>query len=364
MKEKHPEPSQSYPQAFLLSTHLPTLTDLDITSAHIATAANRIKGSAGPGGSTATHWQAFLLHNGTHSAKLRDTVAVLARCLSNTIVDWKDIRALMSSCLIALDKSPGVCPIAIGEILRRIICRSIVMVTRTDIADLCGVNQLCSGVKGGIEGAFHAMKELFETNRASGWGLLLVDANNAFNSLNRVAAICIQWPRCARFVFNAYRGYAPLVVQKKPNAEFIFIPINSNMQSKLASEVDEAMASGMHDHSNSWHLATLAACFLDSAANAPTATLASLRVTGVRNDVTVTAAGFQGHLQGGSSAYAISHFDLHWEMGMSTEINKDVPQMVVPSNNISTMSAGGSMMTKWIKGNTRAKGAQRTACGI
>ena len=86
------------------------------------------------------------------------------------------------------------------------------MVMRTDIADLCGVDQLCSGVKGGIEGAFHAMKEHFEANRASGWGLLLVDA---FNSLNRVAVIwntCIQWPHCACFV--TYRGYAPLVVQK------------------------------------------------------------------------------------------------------------------------------------------------------
>ena len=162
------------------------------------------------------------LHYGTHSAKLRDAVAELAGRLSNTIVDWKDIRALMSSRLIALDKSPVVCPIAIGEILRCIICRSIVMTTRTDIADLCGVDQLSSGIKGGIEGAFHEMKELFEAKRASGWGLLLVDA---FNSLNRVSAIWnthIQWPRCARFVFNTYHGYAPLVVQTEHNAEFIF----------------------------------------------------------------------------------------------------------------------------------------------
>ena len=116
----------------------------------------------------------------------------------------------MSSRLIALDKSPGVHPIAIGEILRCIICRSIVMATRTDIADLCGADQLCSGIKGGIEGAFNAMKELFEANRASRWGLLLVDANNAFNFRNRVTAIWntrIQWPRCARFVFNTYHGY-------------------------------------------------------------------------------------------------------------------------------------------------------------
>ena len=39
---------------------------------------------------------------------------------------------------------------------------------------------------------------------------------------------------------------------------------------------------------NSWHLASLAACFLDSAANAaaPTATLASLWMTGCNRDIT------------------------------------------------------------------------------
>eukprot|EP00731_Ephydatia_muelleri_P026356 Em0018g456a len=51
---------------------------------------------------------------------------------------------------------------------------------------------------------------------------------------------------------------------------------------------------------------------------------------------------------------------LYWKMGMTTEISKGVSQMVVLSNDISTMSAGGSMMTKRIKGNARAKGAQRT----
>eukprot|EP00731_Ephydatia_muelleri_P026340 Em0018g440a len=56
----------------------------------------------------------------------------------------------------------------------------------------------------------------------------------------------------------------------------------------------------------------------------------------------------------------ISHFGLYWKMGMTTEISKDVSQMVVLSNDISTMSAGSSMITKRIKGNARAKGAQRT----
>ena len=57
------------------------------------------------------------------------------------------------------------------------------------MAELCEVSQLCSGLEAGIEGAVHAIRELFEDNRGSGWGLLLVDAQNAFNSLNRAAAL-------------------------------------------------------------------------------------------------------------------------------------------------------------------------------
>ena len=46
-----------------------------------------------------------------------------------------------------------------------------------------------------------------------GWGILLVDASNAFNSLNRITMLLhahVLWPRCSRFL---YRGWSVLVLR-------------------------------------------------------------------------------------------------------------------------------------------------------
>ena len=94
--------------------------------------------------------------------KLRDAMAELARKIANNVVNWVDICALMSSRLIALDKCPGVRPIAIGEEPRRIFCKVLAMATGSDVVDLCAVRQVCSGLKAGIEGSVHAIRELYE----------------------------------------------------------------------------------------------------------------------------------------------------------------------------------------------------------
>ena len=103
--------------------------------------------------------------------------------------------------------------------------KALCMATRIDIENLCGVDQLCGGLRSGIEGAVHAINDFFSQHSDSvpGRGVLLVDVSNAFNSLNHSAFLWnarILWPRCSCFLFNTYRGWAVLFVRS--SAEYLY----------------------------------------------------------------------------------------------------------------------------------------------
>ena len=83
------------------------------------------------------------------------------------------------------------------------------------IREPCSSDQLCSGLEAGIEAAIHAMNDLFDEKKGKGWDVLLVDASNAFNALNRKAAQWNArhlWPCGCRFLFNTYGGPAALLL--------------------------------------------------------------------------------------------------------------------------------------------------------
>ena len=88
---------------------------------------------------------------------------------------------------VTFNKNPGVRPIGICEVSRRIISRAILYVIKDDILDAAGSNQLCGGQVAGIEAAVHAVRQSFGSEEME--NILLVDASNAFNSLHRANAL-------------------------------------------------------------------------------------------------------------------------------------------------------------------------------
>ena len=110
---------------------------------------------------------------------------------------------------MALDKCPGVRPIGVGKTLRRIAGKTVCTLTRCDLEDIYGTSQLCGGVCSGIKGAIHTVCDLFNEHQEEGWGVLLIDASNAFNNINRQAVLWnfrVLWPTCSLFLFNTYRA--------------------------------------------------------------------------------------------------------------------------------------------------------------
>lgn len=79
-------------------------------------------------------------------------------------------------------------------------------VTKGDIQDATGSLQLCAGQIAGIEATVRAVRSIF--SMADTESVLVVDASNAFNSLNRQVALhdarhlC---PSLANILINTYR---------------------------------------------------------------------------------------------------------------------------------------------------------------
>ena len=87
--------------------------------------------------------------------------------------------------------------------------------TKNDLEETRLTDQLACGLKAGVEGAIHALSDVFDDNKEDGCGMLLIDASTALNLLNHETSLWnarILWPRCSRFLFNTYRGFASLFV--------------------------------------------------------------------------------------------------------------------------------------------------------
>ena len=93
---------------------------------------------------------------------------VARRLISTTVVDPSGLEAFVACRLIALDKCPGVRPIGIGEVARRIIGKAIARILADEIQEITGPLQTCAGHLSACEAAVHAMHEVSKDGDVEG----------------------------------------------------------------------------------------------------------------------------------------------------------------------------------------------------
>ena len=156
--QKHPE-GKTTSQDILLNDPLQNIHPVKFQSIHeemIRKAAIRTKGGTGPSDTDTDGWRRILAFNNN-----------LTR------------EAFLSCCLIPLDKNPGLRLLGVGDVLRRI-ARKVVLVLKEDVIETL---QVCAGQEAGIEPSAHSINMMYEDENTN--AILLVDMSNAFNSLNR-----------------------------------------------------------------------------------------------------------------------------------------------------------------------------------
>jgi hypothetical protein len=78
-------------------------------------AASRFSGGAGPCGVEVDMLKNWFLRHGVQSEHLSEVMATWVDWLSNGSPPYAVYHAVNTVCTVALDKTPGVCPLEIGE---------------------------------------------------------------------------------------------------------------------------------------------------------------------------------------------------------------------------------------------------------
>ena len=224
LKAKHPPGASLNEEAVLpeSNNYSPEAVIFEAIDKELITKCSKqISGAGGPTLIDADSWKHIICSKfyGTLSGDLAEAIACLAKKLCTETIEPEAISELLASRLIPLDKGKGaIRPIGIGETLRRIVSKSVTSILKQDIQIGAGNLQTCSGVEGGIEAAIHAMRITF--NEESSEAMLLVDATNAFNAVNRKVALKNIKELCPpyyRFLHNCYQSPTKLFLSGSGN---------------------------------------------------------------------------------------------------------------------------------------------------
>ena len=78
---------------------------------------------------------------------------------------WAAIWEIMACHLIDLNKAPGVLPVVIGEIIRRLPAKCVLLITGATTIDFCGNLTLCYVLGSRIEGDLHINLEKYSKDQ-------------------------------------------------------------------------------------------------------------------------------------------------------------------------------------------------------
>ena len=209
LKQKHPQRRDADPEIMLPDKpeEIHPIKFDSINAENVRKAALKTRGGARPSGLDADGWERIFTSNQSRDSTgdLCKTFAEVIKKLCTVKNQSTSLEAFLANRLIPLDKNPGLRPIGVSEALRRIAGKVIVSHLKEDVIQSAGSLQVCAGQDAGSESLIHAVRTIYEDQSAE--VVLLVDASNAFNSINRnlflhnVDVIC---PSIARYVKNCY----------------------------------------------------------------------------------------------------------------------------------------------------------------
>ena len=172
----------------------------------------------GPSGLRADHLKSALK---AHSPARGEGFLYALTKFCNILASGKAPRSIAphffgASLFAANKKDGGHRPIAVGEVLRRLVSKCLAFESASKAAELLAPLQVGVGVRNGIDAAVHAVRSLIEDQsvQANDKWVLQLDFANAFNTVDRnkvFEAVRSHFPELSAWVESCYGGQAFLI---------------------------------------------------------------------------------------------------------------------------------------------------------
>ena len=109
------------------------------------------------------------------------------------------LENLVACRLIPLSKNPGLRSVGVGEVLKRISGKVVMMISKQNVMKAAGSLQVCTRQEAGAEATIHTVHDIFKDHTT--------EAVNAFNAINRKAMlhnISVICPFISTYISNCY----------------------------------------------------------------------------------------------------------------------------------------------------------------